>query len=142
MQRRVSSILSVFLVFVVYDYLYWVVFFADVLEAGPMAPGGWLWYHGASLVMAVCFALLFERGWVGSGVAGGAKFGLLVGLLWGIGAFMSYAQGTGTLAQTLGDMLGDTLMFVVAGAALGWMEGATGRSPVRDRTQGTGAVEH
>jgi hypothetical protein len=139
MQRRVSSALSVFLVFVVYDYLYWVVFFADVLEAGPMAPGGWLWYHGASLVMAVCFVLLFERGWVGSGVAGGAKFGLLVGLLWGVGALMTYAQGTGTLAETLGDVLGDALMFVAAGLALGWMDSGTGRGRGRERTRDPGS---
>ncbi|MDX1404632.1 MAG: hypothetical protein R3192_08840 [Woeseiaceae bacterium] len=116
---RLLNISAVLAVFVVFDYLYWIVLFGDFLGVPDMGPREWIWFHSASAVMAICFVVLFERGWPESGTRNGAIFGLIAGTFWGIGEFMSYAQGSGNIIETLTNCLGDIGMFVIAGVVLG-----------------------
>jgi hypothetical protein len=111
-------------VFIVYDYVYWIVLFGDRLGVPEMGLQQWAWFHGASAVMAICFVTLFDRCWPESGIRNGLVFGLIAGTFWGIGEFMSYAQGSGSLIDTTINCLGDIGMFAVAGMLLGSISAA------------------
>ena len=79
---RAAAVLSVF---IVYDYVYWIVLFGDRLGVPEMGLQQWAWFHGASAVMAICFVTLFDRCWPESGIRNGLVFGLIAGTFWGIG---------------------------------------------------------
>lgn len=119
---RILRVIAVLAVFVIYDYIFWVVLFADQLGAPDMGLEGWVWFHSASAVMAICFVVLFEHRWRDAGVRAGLVFGLIAGTFWGIGEFMGYAQGSGSLSETIGNCIGDIGMFAVAGILLGSIE--------------------
>ena len=117
MSRRaqVAGTVAVFAVFVVYDWLYWETLFTGLSST----PVSWLWFHGASAVMAACFVALFTRGWAGVGPKGGLRFGVVAGLFWSGSEFMTYALQPGVLSTTLGNAIGDIGMFALGGVVLG-----------------------
>jgi hypothetical protein len=121
------AFIAAFIVMFVFGYLWWGMLMHGAHQEVPAlwrpeaefkSLFGWLILGHVAL--AFFFALVFVRGFgSGGGVGGGFRYGVLVGLLFASNDCITYAVQPLTTKILGGWIVGDVLMFAIAGLIVG-----------------------
>jgi hypothetical protein len=125
------SSLAVFVTLSIYGFVVWGMllpasFYADtgIVWRGE-GQENMAWIVISDVLKALVAVWMFRIGYQNKGIAEGVRFGLLAGALFSIPNLVTYAVQPVPLGHTLCMFSINLLSFVLAGAVLAWVYGAT-----------------